>query len=193
MKTLKNTITILLITFISININAQEQFKSYHNNGVLSLEGQYDANDERTGEWYIYNESGIKTNTIIYSNGVETGMKYFFVTGELEKEGGIRNKKNDGVWTYYYENGSIKLKGAFIQGKLEGIWKIYYDNGNIKGEGYFIGEFIKTGEWKLYSISGELDKSGSYVNGERSGEWKMYSRGEVMGARNYKNGKMVTN
>ena len=81
--------------------------KWYHENGVLSLEGQI-VDNEREGEFRGY-----------------------YPTGELMSVGKFVRGKREGRGKIYYQNGVVSTENEYRNGKPAGIWKFYDEEGNM--------------------------------------------------------------
>lgn len=92
-------IIILLVTLIcAAGLFAQETEKRtlerngdvieatlFHENGIVSQEGQYTLDGKLQGKWISYDVNGNKTAVAQYNNGQKTGTWYFY-EGEVLKE-----------------------------------------------------------------------------------------------------------
>lgn len=58
----------------------------------------------------------------------------FYENGQLEGEGLLKNKLQEGPWIWYWENGKIKDKAEFKNGKYINKRIHYYENGQLKKE-----------------------------------------------------------
>lgn len=82
-------------------------FKSYHDNGHLKSEGQYE-NGAMDGKWKFFYKSGNIKEIVFYKNNVENGP-----------------------FIEYHENGKIAADGTYINELENGLLKIYDDKGNL--------------------------------------------------------------
>jgi antitoxin component YwqK of YwqJK toxin-antitoxin module len=101
-------------------------------------------------------------------DGIKNGsFKTYFLTGQLEKEGIIKNNKNVGEWKYYFDNGQLETIGSFKENLPHGQWESFYDNGYTKIIGiYKNGK--QHGAWKYYDNNGELINIIYYNDGKIS-------------------------
>lgn len=58
----------------------------------------------------------------------------FYENGQIDCEGQINNKLEEGLWAWYWENGKIKDKAEFKDGKYINKRIHYYENGGLKEE-----------------------------------------------------------
>jgi hypothetical protein len=102
-------------------------------------------------------------------NGVKNGIfKTYFLNGQLEKEGYIKNNKNFGEWRYYYENGQLETVGNFDENIPEGQWRSFYNTGIIKILGtYKNGK--QHGAWEYYDLNGNMINIFYYEDGNFAG------------------------
>lgn len=89
-------------------------YKEYHDNGKLKLEGKV-VKGKNEGRWNYYYEDGSLEGFCDYEQG-EGLFKSFYQNGQLKLEGKLKNGQKTGVWQLYNE-----------VGKLVGIYKTYYD------------------------------------------------------------------
>ena len=193
MKTLKNTLTIILIAFISLNVLAQEKSIKYYDNGNLKQEGFYDENGKGTGEWKFYHESGKIDAKVIFLNGFFNGLhEKYDKEGVLEYTQDYVKGERVGPKKGYYEDKTLMYVGHITNKKANGEWKYYHSNGKLLKIGNYLNE-KKTGKWKFYGFSGQIEDEGNYVDDKKTGEWKFYVGGVHRDTRNYLKGKIVEN
>jgi hypothetical protein len=118
----------------------------------------------------LYNGLFVDTANVIVEfyvvNGVKNGsFRTFYLSGQIEKEGFIRNDKNIGEWRYYYENGQIETIGYFHENIPYGQWKSYYENGNLKTVGKYRWGKLH-GAWEEYDLDGEVTNVFYYDEGK---------------------------
>ena len=89
------------------------EFKLYHENGILEMEGKIKDN-KNTGLW-----------------------RYYYNDGELESEGSFKNDLAEGKWLWYYPSGKLKESAMFKDGVREGKTIVYDESGNIVSEKLF--------------------------------------------------------
>ncbi|MDA6070415.1 hypothetical protein NJT12_12365 [Flavobacterium sp. AC] len=94
--------------------------------------------------------------------------KHFYITGELESEGGYSSDRKKGLWKYYYKNGQLKELGAFQDSLKVGTWDYFYDNGKLKESGVYI--YVKKGSIDKISEN----SSSKYYLTKKRGPWKYY-------------------
>ena len=124
-----------------------EKAVRYNEKGVRTAEGPVDANENRTGEW-----------------------KNYFETGELKSSGKFVNNRQNGEWDFYAQNGQKEQIGNFNNGVMEGDWKWFFPSGNVfREEVYARGK--SNGLCIQYSDSATIVAKGEYVEGEREGPW----------------------
>lgn len=105
-------ILILAMLFIGVQVFAQEsntkqlvkngnliEAKLFHENGVLSQEGQYTLDGKLQGKWISYDINGSKTAVANYDKGLKVGV-WFFYEGELLREVKYDNSRIAQVTTW---------------------------------------------------------------------------------------------
>lgn len=120
-----------------------KDWKFYHENGTLSMEGEYNRDGEAEGEWKYYHSNGNLKGIGHYAQGKKTGVfqNYEEEKGYLFSEGDYTGKTKEDLifWRFYYEDGSLQKEGTAREIGNNEDWEI-------------------TGEWRYYSPSGELIK-----------------------------------
>lgn len=157
---MKRKLSIILSTFIIIGIlftyenlvnkKVDNQKISLGPDGLIYIAG--------TDELYsgIFKDTANVIIEFTVINGIKYGsFKTYFLNGQLEKEGLIKNNKNVGEWKYYFENGQLETIGSYYENIPYGQWKSFYINGNIKTIGtYRFGK--QQGAWEYYDLNGDL-------------------------------------
>lgn len=186
--------------------------------GVVTHEGQYDENGEKTGIWIIrtkdgtpksetpykhdkeegfvktfYNDGKIKEEKE-YKDGKETGLvkKYDFRTGNLISETNrTTNNVLEGEQTLSFTSnlhGRYTEHGTYVKGVKDGRFIETYENGKKKSEGVYVNG-KKDGKWMTYFRDGKPESEITYKNDEYDGEVRLYTRRGISSATMYKNGK----
>jgi len=165
----KKLITILVVFAItSVILISFKSIYKIHDPTKISLGS--DGRIYIAGTDLLYNGLYRDTVNVIVEftvvNGVKNGsFRTYFLSGQIEKEGFIKNNKNIGEWKYYYENGQIETKGYFHENIPYGQWKSFYKNGNLKTIGtYRWGE--QHGPWEVYNQDGKLANIFYYDEGK---------------------------
>ncbi len=109
---MKNIILTLAIVLFSTQIFAQDtpnkklikngdliEAQIFHDNGIVSQEGQYTLDGKLQGIWVSYDVEGNKTAVAKYNNGQKTGTWYFY-EGETLSEVKYNNNKIAQVKTW---------------------------------------------------------------------------------------------
>jgi antitoxin component YwqK of YwqJK toxin-antitoxin module len=91
--------------------------------------------------------------------------KVYYLNGQLQGQGEIKNKKENGFWTFWHENGLKARRGEFDQGKRTGTHTYWYENGNLRGIGNFKDDKYH-GKWTMYKEDGSEKIEQVYKNGE---------------------------
>ncbi len=127
---------------------------------------QINENDQRTGPWEIYYDSG-----------------------ELKESGNYVDGQRHGLWESRYKNGVVKHEITYDAGQAKGPARFYYRDGQIWESGYWDVTHWK-GEYTLYHANGQKFYEWNYDDsGKRTGEQKYYhANGEVQYSGKWKNG-----
>ena len=68
------------------------EYKEYHENGALKIEGKNDASGQRTGIWTSYYPDGTKWSESHYINGLKEGHSVtFYENGNMRYIGVYKN------------------------------------------------------------------------------------------------------
>ncbi len=190
MKTFKNIITILILTFISMDVTAQKATKKQEEKKTGCISG----NCENGKGKYVYSNS-------------KYSLRYY--------EGNFVNGLKDGHGLYYDDyNGTIQKKyvGDFKKDEYHGKGKLISLPGEYEGEFY---KGLKHGKGKYKSIVGWIfegdfkfdekyygtfkfkDNSkyiGQYVDDKRNGQGKYYDKnGQLKFEGRFRNSKPIKN
>jgi antitoxin component YwqK of YwqJK toxin-antitoxin module len=109
---MKKLILILAVIAIGLQGFAQEtqtkqlvkngdviETKIFHENGIVSQEGQYTLDGKLQGTWISYDLNGKKTAVAKYNNGEKVGVWYFY-QGDVLHEVNYNNNKIAKVTTW---------------------------------------------------------------------------------------------
>jgi antitoxin component YwqK of YwqJK toxin-antitoxin module len=170
-KKLIKILVVFAITVVTL-ISFKFIYKIHDDHTKISLGS--DGRIYIAGTDQLYNGIITDTANVIIEfavvNGVKNGsFRTYFLNGQIEKEGFIKNNKNVGEWKYYYENGQIETMGYFHENIPYGQWKSYYKNGNLKTIGiYRWGK--QQGAWEEYYQDGKLANIFYYIEGKLKGQ-----------------------
>lgn len=163
------SISVIIVTFLSILVFYIFTVIGKGNNQKIYL-GPNGLIYE-TGKNELFSGTVKDTVDVIIEFQVVAGIKQgsfrtYFLTGQIEKEGYIKDNKNIGEWKYYFDNGQLETIGNFKDNLPHGQWICYYNNG--------VAKII-----------------GNYKNGKQCGVWKYYdNNGKLINIIYYKNGKI---
>lgn len=148
----------------------QGNWKFFHENGVVQLEGRY-LNDQKNGYFKEYDQNG---KLIVASKWMD-GEKQEDVD-ELAKLEVVRD---------YYPDGKVMIFQTFKNGVPHGVRREFskegeivagfvYDNGKRVAEGITGQDGVRNGPWKDFYKTGQTMAEGLYKDGERVGKWNFY-------------------
>jgi antitoxin component YwqK of YwqJK toxin-antitoxin module len=90
-------------------------YKRYHLEGGIWVDGEYDYLGKRTGTWLYYNEQGKLTGLSSYvSNELNGYYEEYTSEGRLREKGYFEKNRKVGVWFYY------DTYGKFLRKEYEG-------------------------------------------------------------------------
>ncbi len=117
----------------------------------------------------LYTGTIIDTADVVIEFDVVKGVKNgafltYYMSGQVQKYGYVKNNLNQGEWNYFYPNGQKETVGNFINDKPEGEWTSYFNNGHIKSVGTYV-HGKQQGVWRFYNSEGKLVISEYYNNG----------------------------
>jgi len=214
---MKQFITTILLSLITINVSAQNLQKTYYDIWEKEINEVYYANSAGygNGSYKKYDRKGVLIENGKFTNGKKTGewIKYTTASGQkkIDYKETYKDHKLHGPAIYYFENQDgrvVQSKGEFIDGEKNGKWECVnrFYNRDFEGLGFTGAKFIKfnkfylngkeiipDGEHKIYYLpSKKLQSISHYLNEVKTGEWKFYfPDGKVQGVQNYKDGKKV--
>ncbi len=166
-----------------------KKIKEYYTSGKLKTEGQFYDN-EKTGKWVSYYESGEIKSVKNYKNGKLDGYQKMDYSQVLYMEGHSKEGLKIGIWkSYLKKNNQLKyLKHFDNYGNAIGKWEDYYDSGELFSvENYFDNK--ANGKQTEYFKNGNISSVGEKRNGKNEGIWKYYNeRGTLIYEREFKNG-----
>ncbi|MBI1780546.1 MAG: hypothetical protein HYR66_04170 [Sphingobacteriales bacterium] len=170
---------------------------------------QKDVNGLRQGYWKV-TMTDIKGRTYLYAIEVYKDNKknglcfYYYPNGKKQSEISYRNDTLNGLSKYYRSYGVIQYEENFIDGKSHGFKRYYNTSGELAEEQEYTDGAV-TGTYNLYSKKQNIIVTSYNINGIENGVRKVYSdnnkkellkefdftNGIRVGARYYKNGKLI--
>ena len=100
--------------------------------------------------------------------------------GKRRDEGGLKNGREDGVWTYWHENGQTRSKGNYKNGDKYGKWTYFYENDINKNErdpdaaiGNVDHDIMLAKNTMVYK-TGKKWQEGFYKAGKEDGIWTIW-------------------
>ena len=100
--------------------------------------------------------------------------------GKKRDEGGLKNGREDGVWTYWHENGQTRSKGNYKNGDKYGKWTYFYEN-NIKKKAVDpdtdiqnTDDDIMLSKNTMVYKTGKKWQEGFYKGGKEDGIWTIW-------------------
>ena len=187
----------------------------FDGNGNIVVEGKYNSESKRNGDFTFYDDHGRKQFDIQYVDGTMEGYrKEYFETGYLRSElylkdgvlvdsafnfypyGMLYNKipikkgKKNGVVEYFYGSGELHKKITYLDDKLDGPYEEYHRNGQLVAKfDYKDGQPL--GEYIVYYSNGEKMYEKAYKDGKLNGIYKSYyNNGQLEQEGEYQEGIM---
>lgn len=205
----QNKYIFAILTFICVNIYAQDSTNNFDNNGerhgiwrknfnntsLLRYQGQFEHGKE-VGLFKFYqlvdNKQSVLSATKLFNVENSLAKTTFFTSkGKVISEGLMDGKKFVGKWVYYHHKSNTVMTEEFYNtlGVLEGEKRVYYDNGQIAEKiSYINGKRAGLSVW--YSEEGMIIKEFNYVDDVLHGNSKYYdNQGQLLVEGHYKNGK----
>lgn len=191
-------------------------FKTYHDNGALSLKGTQGENGKGQGFWeYYYKNGNRKVSFTLVDNKLKGDRTIYYKNNTVKKviprdgdniDGSITNyypfeqvysvvpfvnNLEEGDAQYYFRIGSKMYDVTYKEGKIQGSFKSYYANGQLINDMNYV-DGKKDGEFKEYHKDGILATTGAFKEGERDGAWKWYHKnGKLKEEGQYKKGVLI--
>ncbi|MDF1674008.1 MAG: hypothetical protein P1U41_10905 [Vicingaceae bacterium] len=166
-----------------------DEWTFFFENNKLQQVGKYLKDEQPTGLWKWYYESGKLLREENFRKGLEDGMMHEYLEdGYIITEGEYIDGLKEGEWIY--EHGDHKEIGNYRDGQKSGLWKYYYlKNNELSFEGNFIdGE--PNGKHKYYYENGKLQREEIYNMGIKKDSWRYFNElGELNLTIHYKDGK----
>ncbi|MEE4177245.1 MAG: toxin-antitoxin system YwqK family antitoxin [Bacteroides sp.] len=136
----------------------------FHKNNQPMATGQF-KNNQRTGLWRFFSESGIKLAETEYTEGQLEGKSItFFPSGEVaeivEYSAGVKQ----GAWQQFYEDGKVRLLASYENNELNGPFKLFYEDGKEQLLANYSNN-LPHDSWKFFTKEGELEKEVIYQHG----------------------------
>ncbi|WP_375559921.1 tetratricopeptide repeat protein [Bernardetia sp. OM2101] len=104
----------------------------------------------------------------------EQKVKYYYIDGNLFREGAFKEGKVNGDWVEYHHTGAKSVEYSYKNGMDVGTKTVYNLLGQkIKEYSYKDDEI--DGLYNEFYKNGQVSQTGWYINGELEGEWVDYS------------------
>lgn len=191
MKTLKNSLTILLITFISMNVTAQKATKQVKKKQVEKKTGCISGNCKNGFGKYMYSNS--KNYKKFYEGEFKNGLKNGKGTFHDESFGRV-NKKYVGQFKddEFHGKGTLTYLGTYTGQFYKGLMHGHGKQKSIVGW-TFEGEFKYDKNHKGTFLFKDGSKYvGQFVNGKRGGQGKFYDKtGKLIFEGRFREGKPI--
>ncbi|MBK7383962.1 MAG: toxin-antitoxin system YwqK family antitoxin [Flavobacteriales bacterium] len=173
----------------------QGQWKEFHPNGKVRLEGNY-VDDRKQGIFKEYDALGNLKDMVKYDGGmVDEGAgemltveikRTFHPNGRVASLGSYsKSGKREGLFKEFSTDGVVSSAKVYkgdqliseglvnYLGMMEGPWVEFYATGEKRAEGAY-KEGRKEGDWTFYHRSGKVEQKGKYMNGSAQGTWKWF-------------------
>lgn len=154
------------------------------------LESVPDSEMVKYSELEFKNTDG---ESLAYLNGeLFTGWSVVYTKGETRYiEQQYAKGKKDGVWRIYFQTGQLHKEGTMKEGKDHGRYREYHPNGNMQYE-YFYEIGKKTGKWLSWYENGVPYTERQFVNDQLHGKIYVWDEeGKLAKEYDYRNGVLV--
>lgn len=166
---MKHKLFCLVFIAFAISCSDNEEYKEYHSNGEVKLEGII-TNGKKNGDWLKYDSLGKMLSLMRYS--LDT-LRYreFYNNGILYSQEEMRGENvKHGITKTYYPSGQIESISNFVFNKELGEHVSYHPNGQLYTK-YVEMENGLTTEFHQYYSNGELSV---YAKEMQNGEVNVY-------------------
>jgi len=191
-------------------------WKKYYTNKRIRYVGQFKDGKE-VGIFKFYDITTSDYPVIIksfFESSDSVFVQFYTISGKLETEGILNERKRVGNWKYFYPDGALLSEENYKKGKLHGEQLNYYPEGqltefSVYKNGLLHGITSKysskeilieeveykngkpNGVAKYFELNGNLKETGVYKDGKRVGKWEYYLDGEIS-SNDKKNSKKST-
>lgn len=166
----------------------------YNDYGICIARGAFDENEEKTGEWSLFDEQGRVKEVGTYVAGKSEGpLRLYHDNGMLSVETTMKNGEIHGEYRKYNRYGAQIEFYTYVDGKYEGDGFTYYPTGN-KYVNYKIPYTDNKANGKVlhYYANGTLMEEISYKNDLKDGEaLAYYITGQLYSKEMYTAGKQT--
>ncbi len=151
-------------------------FESYHNSGMLRSKGVHTADQQKTGEWRYYFNTGELDEIQRYTTpDADFTYQSFYPNGNLKGEGSYTAGKRTGKLVAYSAAGAKRYEGTYQNGEKHGRFLVYYPDQTLKSEvNYVNGQ--QDGPSRTYHPDGKLAEEGSHRAGKEHGPYAAYHK-----------------
>jgi len=104
-------------------------FIGYHRNSKIAFKGSYYA-DKKNGRWYMWNEEGKLTDSMLYKTGIIQWQKSYNEDGQLTLTI-EENEKGEMISRGFSPGSRYGHEGKLLDGKKTGSWTYTYDGGKL--------------------------------------------------------------
>lgn len=141
------------------------QYMEFYENGQLAVDGELNAQGQKTGLWTLYDEDGCIKAKSSYKNDMLHGESLIYEDDCLVEKRQYVHNRREGVQIEYYPSGVMKCQCVYRDDKLNGPNIDYYENGqkmlvNRYENGDPVGAYTYYYEENGWYEKGTLDKDG---------------------------------
>jgi len=179
---MKTVFSILLLIFVVTPLTVGQNDDARLN--------RVNEDNQRTGKWEIFYDTGELKETGTYVNGQRNGLwKTFYKSGTLKHEITYNNGIAKGPARFYYRDGSLWEEGYWNENHWQGEYSLYHANGKKFYEWHYNDSGRREGEQKYYHANGKLKYTGTWEDGNIAGELRIYNeKGQLTEKRKYAEG-----
>jgi antitoxin component YwqK of YwqJK toxin-antitoxin module len=185
------TVTVLftMLSTLAIAQAMREEVKKHYPDGKIQQEGLL-VNHVKEGKWKYYFETGNLQKEESYRDGKPIGTSV-----EYEADGATIDRTiehlGDGVTRRIVYSGGKKFQSIHLKaGEKEGPFEEYFDDGKIAGQGNFVNDEMD-GEFRHYWQNGTFESIINYKAGVLHGlVERHYENGQLKFRQLFDNGKL---
>jgi len=169
------------------NGNREGVWVDYYNNGQLRYKGVFNDGKEIGIFKYYYKSGNLEKELLYIEDGVRAKVRVYYSNKSIKALGDYCVKKRCGTWDYFDDLGNIIIRENYKNGLLNGAYFIFFDGALTDVYNYENGK--KNGISKKFFPSGKVQIIKNYLNDKLHGRYELFNKkGKMIEVRNYSNG-----